>query len=629
VSAVAEAESSSTRVQRLEALLRRTQGQLAAVTTERDNLRRAYRQLMEQFELLRRRIFVAKAERVDATQLELEFEQTKQKLDELVAKLSGSDVVVAGATTADAEGEAAAEASRNDVGSRPAGKSPAKPQLKPKGRRNLADADHLSQRRIEIRDAELDSTDTFIGWELSYKLGFQRPEPVRVVIARAKYKVAATEAAAPVAETSASEAPVAAAADPSPEVVGVSPEEDVSPTVDGTSTEPAPARVTIVTAPLPRLLIRRGLLAPSMISRVIVQKFRLGMPFFRQEEQLEADGIALDRGTMARTVEDVGASLGPIVLATVDDARKNAFCLSTDATGVAIRPEPLADGRRQPCRKGHFFVVLADKKHIFFEFQAKHSSAAVCEMFRGFSGYIQADAHAIYDALFRGDAVDDSTSAPVEVACWSHARRRFWEAAVCGFPVGREGLLRIRKLYELDQGWAALPPSARLQKRQTVLRSLVDEFFDWVRAQNDLTSQERGVVHKALGYAVRQQLALRRFLDDARLRMDNNHSENALRVVASGRKAWLFFGSDDHAQAAANLYSLIAGCKLHGIDPERYLAEVIRVMPYWPPERCIELAPCYWVETRRRLDPTELDAELGHVTVPSATTRAPEQPAAS
>jgi hypothetical protein len=95
-------------VQRLEALLRRTQGQLAAtsdqlaaVTTERDNLRRAYRQLMEQFELLRRRIFVAKAERVDATQLELEFEQTKQKLDELVAKLGGSDVVVAGASAAD------------------------------------------------------------------------------------------------------------------------------------------------------------------------------------------------------------------------------------------------------------------------------------------------------------------------------------------------------------------------------------------------------------------------------------------------------------------------------------------------------------------------------------------------
>ncbi len=262
--------------------------------------------------------------------------------------------------------------------------------------------------------------------------------------------------------------------------------------------------------------------------RLIVQKFRFGLPYFRQEEQLTADGIELDRGTMARSVEDVGASLGPIVLACADDARKHAFCLSTDATGLAIRPEPLPDGRRQPCKKGHFFVVLADRKHVFFEYQPKHTSAAVCDMFRGFSGYIQADAHAIYDALFRGDAVDDASDAPTEVACWSHCRRRFWEAAVSGFAVGREGLLRIRRLYELDQAWNDLPPAARLQKRRTILRPFVDEFFACVRAQDDLTSQQRGLVNKALGYAMRQELALRRFLDDGRLRMDNNPSENAL-----------------------------------------------------------------------------------------------------
>jgi hypothetical protein len=410
-------EPSSDRVQELEALVRRMHGQLTAtsekltsVTSERDNLRRAYRQLMEQFELLRRRIFIAKAERIDVTQLELEFEKTKQKLDELAQKLSGE-------TSADAD--SAAQPDKEAVGTRPSGKPSGKPKSPPKGRRNLAEADHLSQRRIEIRDPELEKSGAvFVDWELSYKLGYQRPEAVRVVIARAKYKT-----------------PVESK--PLPE--------------DATVIEQDGKRFTIVTAPLPPLLIRRGLLAPSMLARVIVQKFRFGMPFFRQEEQFVADGIELDRGTMARSVEEIGACLGAIVLACADDARKHAFCLCTDATGVAIRPEPLPDGRRQPCRKGHFFVVLADRKHVFFEFQPKHTSAVVCEMFRGFSGYIQADAHAIYDALFRGDAVDDASEPPTEVACWSHARRRLWEAAVCGFAVGREGLLRIRKLYELDQ----------------------------------------------------------------------------------------------------------------------------------------------------------------------------------
>jgi transposase len=597
-------EPSSDRVQELEALVRRMHGELTAtsqkltatsqkltsVTSERDNLRRAYRQLMEQFELLRRRIFIAKAERIDVTQLELEFEKTKQKLDELAQKLGGE-------TSADADSEAQPE--QEAVGSRPSGKPPSKPKSPPKGRRNLAEANHLPQRRIEIRDPELEKDGAvFVDWELSYKLGYQRPEAVRVVIARAKYKTPVTQKESK----------------PLPE--------------DANVIEQDGKRFTIVTAPLPPLLIRRGLLAPSMLARVIVQKFRFGMPFFRQEEQFVADGIELDRGTMARSVEEVGACLGAIVLACADDARKHAFCLCTDATGVAIRPEPLPDGRRQPCRKGHFFVVLADKKHVFFEFQPKHTSAAVCEMFRGFSGYIQADAHAIYDALFRGDAVDDASESPTEVACWSHARRRLWEAAVSGFAVGREGLLRIRKLYELDQAWSDLPPAARLQKRKTVLRPFVDEFFEWVHAQNDLTSQVRGLVTKALGYAIRQELALRRFLDDGRLRMDNNSSENALRVVATGRKAWLFFGSDDHAHAAANLYSLIASCKLHGIDPERYLAEVIRIMPYWPRQRYLELAPAYWAQTRERLDARELEAELGFITVPPVSSHPAEQSSA-
>lgn len=577
-----------------------TSEKLAGMTSERDNLRRAYRQLMEQFELLRRRIFIAKAERVDATQLELEFEKTKQKLDALAKQLDGDSAAGGTTGTENAADDAAAKAKTNkdQVGSRPSGKPSNKANSTPKGRRNLAEADDLPQHRVEIRDPELEKNGaTFVGWEESYKLGFQRPSEVRVVIARAKYKVPKPES------------------EPLPD--------------DVTVIEQDGSRFTIVTAPLPPLLIRRGLLAPSMLAHIIVQKFRFGMPYFRQEEQLAADDIALDRGTMARSCEEIGACLGAIVLACADDARKHAFCLSTDATGIAIRPEPLPDGRRQPCRKGHFFVVLADKKHIFFEFQAKHTSAAVCAMFRGFSGYIQADAHAIYDALFRGDAVDDESEAPMEVACWSHVRRRFWEAAVCGFAVGREGLLRIRHLYQLDQAWSDLPPAARRQKRQTVLAPLVDEFFEWVRAQDDPSSQVRSLVKKALGYADRQERALRRFLDDGRLRMDNNLSENALRPIATGRKAYLFFGSDDSAEAAANLYSLIASCKLHGLDPERYLAEVIRIMPYWPRERFLELAPAYWARTRARLDPKELEAELGHITVPPILPDTAEQAAAS
>ena len=147
------------------------------------------------------------------------------------------------------------------------------------------------------------------------------------------------------------------------------------------------------------------------------------------------------------------------------------------------------------------------------------------------------------------------------------------------------------------------------------MRPLVEAFFEWVEQERAVV-RPRGLVSKALGYAHRQKDPLQSFLADGRLRLDNNASERALRPIATGRKAWLFFGSDDHASAAANIFSLVASCKLHGIDPQAYLSEVIRVMPYWPRDRYLELSPKYWLCTRARLDAAELDRPIGHITVP-------------
>lgn len=127
----------------------------------------------------------------------------------------------------------------------------------------------------------------------------------------------------------------------------------------------------------------------------------------------------------------------------------------------------------------------------------------------------------------------------------------------------------------------------------------------------------------------RQKEPLCRFLEDGRLPLTNNHSERALRSpICAGRKAWLFFGSDDHANAAANLFSLIVSCQLHGLDPETYLTGIIRIVPLWPRDRYLELAPKYWAATRARLDPDELAKELGPLTVPPPPS-SEEQSAAS
>lgn len=579
--------------------LAKTQGELAKTQGELEKLRHAYRRGLEELQLMRRRLFVAKAERKDTSTDQLAFEGLLAEVQRLERALDA----------AEQKEPKASESSDSSKPPEPPEKED-KDRPKPKGRRNLEDSS-LPIVRVEIPDPELEGKAVRIGFEESSRLGYERGGARRIVLARATYKIEGDAVTEPPQE-----AAVASEAESTPELAEVSPPQATPSDLPAARAEPA--RAKFVTAPLPKELFRRGLLAPSMIAHILIAKYVMGLPFFRLEQKFAFDGASLDRGTMCRYAEDAGATLGAIVLAARDEAFATCFCLSTDATGVSIQPTRLDDGKRQPCRKGHFFVVLADRDHVFFEYQPKHTSAAVSEMLKGFTGYIQADAHAIYDALFRGPPsadADSGTGPPKEVGCWSHARRKFWEAAVCKYSLGVEGLARINAIFAADKPLWKLPPAKRHALRQEHVRPLVDAFFEWVKATS-VETRERGLVATALGYAFRQMSALRRFLEDGRLRLDNNGSERELRRIAVGRKNWLFCGSDDHASAAANLFSLVASCKLHALDPEAYLADVIRVMPYWPRERYLELAPKYWARTRARLEPTELARPLGHISVP-------------
>jgi transposase len=536
-----------------DAKLAKLEADKQAVESERDRLRRAYDQLKEELLLVKRRLFVAKAERVDTRQLELEFAELSKQLDALAGAVPDAD-----------------EDGGDD-------EAPArKRKRRPKGRRNLAETD-LPEVAVEIADELFEQLVAEgkaerIGTETSYKLGYERGGYRRIAMQRIKYRA-----------------------------------------ID------ARGESTIETAPLPPELLRRCLAAPSTLAHLTTQKFCDGLPLYRLEDICARDGLRLDRGTMSRWVEDLGATFGATVVAAMrTDALARAFCIATDATGFAVQPGA-RDGPRRPCRKGHYFVQIADRDHILFEFTAKHTSEVVRALFKGFEGYVQADAASVYDALFRptGDEDGDGKQRR-EVACWSHARRKYWEAALSKEPVAREALLRIGKLFELDAELRGKrrPPSKIAKLRREHLRPLVEEFLAFANREFDRVRDRRGSLRSALGYSVRQADALRAFLDDGRLRMDNNLSEGQLRKVVRIRDAALFAGSDEHAEAAGHILSLIASARLHELDPERYLRDVIRVLPHWPRERFLELSPLHWRATRARLDPWQLDAELGPLRVP-------------
>jgi transposase len=539
------------------------------LTEERDHLRASHDRLRQELELLRRRIFIAKAERVDSKQLELEF----------AAKLSALDAL---------SGRLAEQPMSSEAGSGTSGDGTSKPcdtpaaRQKPRGRRDLREVD-IPEVRVEIKDPVFEELvlagkAEWIGFDDSYKLAWQRGGHRRLVIARVKYRTVSAEKESKVA-----------------------------------------------TAPMPEETFPRSLAAPSMLAHIIAEKHLQGLPLYRLEDRYSREGASIDRGTMCRWLENAGATAGATVIeAAKKDALANAFCLATDATGVAVQPIPTGDKKRQPCRRAHFFVQIADRDHVFFEFTPRETSAAVAQMFKGFDGYVQADAKSVYDILFRppdGKAAEKDRR--LEVGCWVHGRRGLWEAAiVLKSEVAREGLYRIKRMYDADQSFRGKPPDEIKRLRNTHVRPLVEAFFAWVAVEFEKVRAIRGPLRSAFGYLIRHKDALMRFLDDGRLRMDNNHSEGQLRKIATGRKAWLFVGSDDHGTSAGHLFSLIASARLHDLDPEEYLRDLFRVLGQWPRDRYLELAPKYWAKTRARLDPGQLANELGPLSIPPAS---PEQ----
>jgi transposase len=441
-----------------------------------------------------------------------------------------------------------------------------KERPKPKGRRDLSKS-KLPKILIEIGDEELEATAKRIGYEDSCQL-MRRPGGFAVlVIRRAKYEV----------------------------------QTPLGPSVVGTASF--------------KTAFPRSLLHSSVYAWLAVQKFALGVPHYRLEQHLASQGEPIDRGTMSRCMEDLGNLLGAtIVSAAMAHAKSECAIISTDATGGAIHPGPRKGGPKRPCKKGHFFTFVADTDHVLFEYVESHDSATVAKLFEGFCGYVQSDASSVYDILERGPPGDEGSPITL-VGCWAHARRYFFEAAVCKYPVGVEGLRRIREIYRQEKKLAGLSPHERKLERVKLLGPLIDDFYVWVGRMRGLAT-DRNLASKALGYAHNQEAELRRVLNDGRLAVDNTRSERALRKIVLGRKNWMFYGSEVHAQAAAAIFSIIASCRLHRLDPQRYLEEVLLVLPWWPREQYLDLAPFRWAETRKQFDDADFLTPYGPSPLP-------------
>ena len=342
----------------------------------------------------------------------------------------------------------------------------------------------------------------------------------------------------------------------------------------------------IVQAEAPSRPIARGLAGPGLLAHVLVSKYCDHLPLYRQEEIYAREGIELDRSTLADWVGGTSEVLVPLVEALrrhVMTAEK----LHADDTPVPV----LAPGNGKT-KTGRLWTYVRDDRPagdakppaVWFAYSPDRKGEHPKEHLSNFTGMLQADAYAGFEQIYQAGRIQ-------EAACWAHVRRKFYDLVVAHkSEVAQEALRRIGELYAIEADIRGQQPEQRRQVRNERSRPLLDSLKQWLEETLVKLSRKSDTT-LAVRYALGRWEALLRYVDDGRIEIDNNAAERALRVVALGRKNYLFAGSDRGGERAAAIYSLIGSAKLNGVDPEAYLREVLSRIPDHPINHIEELLP--------------------------------------
>ncbi|WP_338615244.1 IS66 family transposase [Pigmentiphaga sp. CHJ604] len=342
----------------------------------------------------------------------------------------------------------------------------------------------------------------------------------------------------------------------------------------------------IAQAPAPSRPIARGLPGPGLLAHVFVSKYADHIPLYRQSGIYAREGVELADSTLGDWVGAGHRLMAPLLDALHDHVFAGTK-LHADDTPVAV----MMPGNGKT-RQGRLWTYVRDDRPsgstvapaVWFRYSPDRKGIHPQQHLKHFSGTLQADAYAGYNAVYE-------TGRVIQAGCWAHARRKFYDIhADRPTPVTTEALARIGELYRIEADIRGSPPTTRREQRQARAAPITAALHAWLQAQLPTVSR-KSTLADAIGYALNQWQALTRYLDDGELEIDNTAAERALRGVAVGRKNYLFMGSDRGGERAATMYSLMETAKLNGIDPEAYLRHVLTVIADHPVNDVAALLP--------------------------------------
>ena len=332
--------------------------------------------------------------------------------------------------------------------------------------------------------------------------------------------------------------------------------------------------VPIIKAPISNPVIKSSFASPEAIAHIMYQKFVMGAPLYRQEQDWNRQGIMLSRQTMSnwllRATEDY--------LEPVYDAFKELLLLNdilhADETTLQVLREP----GKTPQSKSYMWLYRSSGYNsrgykttapiVLYDYQPDRRAKRPAEFLKGYKGYLHTDGYEAYHTLPKDIIV---------VGCWAHARRKFDEALKRLAPKGQAdsnialGKHYCDKLFMLERDFVKLTPEKRFEKRLELSKPVMDEFFTWISNLNPMPKTLIGVAAK---YVLGQRVYLERFLLDGRLEISNNRAERSIKPFVIDRKNFLFANTPRGAKASAIMFSIIETAKECGLNPFRYLAHI-------------------------------------------------------
>lgn len=333
--------------------------------------------------------------------------------------------------------------------------------------------------------------------------------------------------------------------------------------------------------------IEKGLPGPGLLAHTVLSKYGDHLPLYRQEDIATRYGVVIRRSTLCDWIAAAADLAEPLYLRMCELVRASRI-IHTDDT-----PVKLLDPLIGKARTARFWAYIGDVRQPYtvYDFTDSRKRDGPARFLEGFEGYLQADAYGGYDGLYR-----DSRRNIIEVACWTHTRRYWWEARTTDSRRAHEALAYVARLYQIEDVVRDAAADEVHAARQTHALPILDDFRGWLNHQQPHVLP-KSPIGQALTYTLNQWDALLRYCEDGELSIDNNISERTVKIPAIGRKNWLFVASQAGGRRAAILFSLVATCKANAVEPWAYLRDMFTRLPSLPSASLDDLLPDAWLAT--------------------------------